>query len=116
MSWSLNQFHHESLRCNPKLNPRASVRHRGFSRTGHHRTHILQTLRIRNTDGGRASVEDLHRLNGVVVDPEGTPVPEAWVVMVGGPGWVAADEDGKFIVGPVRPGGGVGRCGLISQC
>ena len=26
----------------------------------------VQTLRMRNTDGGRASVEDLHRLNGVV--------------------------------------------------
>jgi hypothetical protein len=64
----------------------------------------VQTLRLRNTDGGRASVEDLHRLNGVVRDPGGAPVPDAWVVMLGGPGWVAADDDGRFMIGPVRPG------------
>jgi hypothetical protein len=64
----------------------------------------VQTLRMRNTDGGRASVEDLHRLNGVVRDTGGEPVPDAWVVMLGGPGWVAADEDGRFMIGPVRPG------------
>ncbi len=64
----------------------------------------VQTLRMRNTDGGRASVEDLHRVNGVVRDTDGAPVPEAWVVMVGGPGWVVAEDDGRFAIGPVRPG------------
>ena len=64
----------------------------------------VQTLRMRNTDGGRASVEDLHRLNGVVRDGHGAPVPDAWIVLLGGPGWVAADEEGRFAIGPVRAG------------
>ena len=63
-----------------------------------------QTLRMRNLDGARASVEDLHHLRGAVRDGEGGPVPDAWVVMVGGPGWVAADEQGRFLIGPVRAG------------
>ena len=37
-------------------------------------------------------------------DAEARPVPDAWVVMVGGPGWVAADEEGRFVFGPVRAG------------
>ena len=63
-----------------------------------------QTLRVRNLDGGRASVEDLHRLRGTVRDGEGAPVPDAWVVMIGGPGWVAADDEGGFVIGPMRAG------------
>lgn len=63
-----------------------------------------QTLRMRNLDGGRASVEDLHQLRGTVRDPEGAPVPDAWVVMPGGPGWVVADERGDFVIGPLRSG------------
>jgi hypothetical protein len=63
-----------------------------------------QTLRIRNVDGGRASVEDLHRVAGVVRDADGAPVPDAWVVMADGPGWVTADAQGRFAIGPVRPG------------
>ncbi len=63
-----------------------------------------QTLRIRNMDGGRASVEDLHRVAGTVRDADGAPVPDAWVVMADGPGWVTADAQGRFAIGPVRPG------------
>jgi hypothetical protein len=64
----------------------------------------VQTLRMRNTDGGRASVEDLHRLNGVVRGADGEPVADAWVVLLRGPGWVAADDDGRFMIGPLRAG------------
>ncbi len=63
-----------------------------------------QTLRMRNLDGGRASVEDLHRLRGTVRDDDGAPVPDAWVVMADGPGWVTADADGQFVFGRVRTG------------
>jgi len=63
-----------------------------------------QTLRMRNLDGGRASIENLHRLHGAVLGGDGEPVPDAWVVMIGGPGWVAADEEGRFLIGPVRAG------------
>lgn len=63
-----------------------------------------QTLRMRNMDGGRASVEDLHRVRGTVRDGDGAPVPDAWVVMADGPGWVTADGEGRFTIGPVRPG------------
>jgi hypothetical protein len=63
-----------------------------------------QTLRMRNLDGGRASVEDLHRLGGVVRDPAGEPVPEAWVVVVEGPGWVACDEQGRYGFDRLRAG------------
>lgn len=63
-----------------------------------------QTLRVRNLDGGRASVEDLHRVAGVVRDAEGAPVPEAWVVVASGPGWTAADEAGRFGFDRVRAG------------
>ncbi|CAN0487130.1 unnamed protein product, partial [Phaeothamnion confervicola] len=47
---------------------------------------------------------DLHRLRGTVLDTDGAPVPDAWIVTVGGPGWVAADETGQFVVGPMREG------------
>jgi len=63
-----------------------------------------QTLRMRNLDGGRASVEDLHRLRGTVRDAVGEPVPDAWVVMIDGPGWVTADDSGQFVFGRVRTG------------
>jgi len=63
-----------------------------------------QTLRMRNLDGGRASVEDLHRLRGVVRDADGVPVPDAWLVIIGGHGWVAADDEGEFVIGPMRAG------------
>ncbi len=63
-----------------------------------------QTIRMRNLDGGRASVEDLHQLRGAVRDGEGVPVPDAWIVMAGGPGWVAADDEGRFVIGPLRAG------------
>jgi hypothetical protein len=63
-----------------------------------------QTLRVRNLDGGRASVEDLHRVAGVVRDGEGAPVPDAWVVVAAGPGWTVADEAGRFAFDRMRAG------------
>lgn len=65
---------------------------------------LTQTLRMRNLDGGRASVEDLHRVRGRVRDADGAPVADAWVVMADGAGWVTADEDGRFVFGRVRTG------------
>jgi hypothetical protein len=64
-----------------------------------------QTLRMRNLDGGRASVEEVHRVEGSVRDGKGAPVPDAWVVIeaVNG-GWVAADEAGRFVFDRLRGG------------
>ena len=63
-----------------------------------------QTLRMRNLDGGRASVEDLHTARGVVRDAEGVPVPDAWIVMADARGWVVSDEDGRFVISRLRAG------------
>jgi len=63
-----------------------------------------QTLRMRNLDGGRASVEDLHRVQGVVRDGAGEPVPDAWVVVTDGAGWVACDERGRYAFDRLRAG------------
>lgn len=62
------------------------------------------TIRIRDTDGPRGAVEDVHRLRGTVRDAAGEPVPGAWVVMEDGPGWVAAGPDGDFAFPRVRGG------------
>jgi hypothetical protein len=32
------------------------------------------------------------------------PVPDAWLVIIGGHGWVAADDEGEFVIGPMRAG------------
>lgn len=61
-------------------------------------------LRIRNLDGGRASVETIHRARGVVRDEAGEPVPDTWVVVGDGQGWVVADERGRFVADRLRAG------------
>jgi hypothetical protein len=64
-----------------------------------------QTIRMRNMDGGRASIEDLHRVVGVILGEDGEPVPDAWVVIPEGPGWIVADEDGRYAFDRMRAGG-----------
>ncbi|WP_217913362.1 Pvc16 family protein [Miltoncostaea marina] len=62
------------------------------------------TLRLRNVDGGRSAVEDLHTVRGTVRAPDGAPVADAWVVDAGARGWVATDEAGAFVIPRMRAG------------
>ena len=65
----------------------------------------VQTLRMRQHGrrprerGGSPPAE-----RGRARRPRGRPLPDAWIVLLGGPGWVAADEEGRFMIGPVRAG------------
>jgi hypothetical protein len=54
-----------------------------------------QTIRLRDRAGGRAILEELHRIGGVVLDADEQPVARAWVV-VDDVGWTVTDGEGKF--------------------
>ena len=58
-----------------------------------------QTIRLLDADGPRGKMEEIHRLRGVVVDGDDTPVPDAWIVVPEPPGaWEATDSEGRFVV------------------
>ena len=63
-----------------------------------------QTLRMRDSAGGRSTVEELHRLGGMVRDAEGEPVGQAWVVLPDHGAWTASSGDGRFRFGPLVAG------------
>jgi hypothetical protein len=54
-----------------------------------------QTVRFLDKDLGRARMEEIHRFAGVVRDPDGAPVANAWVVL-DQVGWAATDPEGRF--------------------
>jgi Pvc16 N-terminal domain/Carboxypeptidase regulatory-like domain len=54
-----------------------------------------QTLRLQDRDGGRSTVQELHRIGGVVRGVDGEPVENAWVA-VEGHGWAVSDSAGRF--------------------
>jgi Pvc16 N-terminal domain/Carboxypeptidase regulatory-like domain len=54
-----------------------------------------QTIRVVDRDLGRARMEEFHRLGGRVLDAEGEPVGNAWVV-ASDLGWAATGADGRF--------------------
>jgi Pvc16 N-terminal domain/Carboxypeptidase regulatory-like domain len=53
-----------------------------------------QTVRVRRGDGA-ASLEERHRIGGVVRDAGGEPVVDAWVVLRD-TGWSTTDAEGRF--------------------
>ena len=54
-----------------------------------------QTIRLRDRAGGRAILEEFHRIGGVVRNADEEPVANAWVV-VDDIGWTVTDKEGKF--------------------
>ena len=55
-----------------------------------------QTLRLRDSAGGPRTVEELHRVGGVVRDADGEPVENAWVVLSDAGIWTASGPGGRF--------------------
>lgn len=62
-----------------------------------------QTVVLFDKDVGRRRMEEFNRVGGVVRDPEGEPVKNAWVVL-SGVGWAASDTNGRFIFNRVPAG------------
>jgi Pvc16 N-terminal domain/Carboxypeptidase regulatory-like domain len=61
-----------------------------------------QTIRLRRSDGG-SSVEELHRIEGVVRDAQGEPVANAWVILAE-TAWCSSGSDGRFHFDGLAPG------------
>jgi hypothetical protein len=62
-----------------------------------------QTVYLFDQEGGRAKMEELHRLGGLVQNSDGEPVENAWVVL-GGVGWAVTDRDGRVRFPGILPG------------
>ena len=67
----------------------------------------VQTLRPRLKDGPARTLTELVRFGGTVSDPDGGPVPDAWVALPEVGKWTATGPDGRFIfdrvpAGPLR--------------
>ena len=63
-----------------------------------------QTVRMNLSDGPRRLMEELQRFGGVVHDPDGNPVADAWVVMPDLGRFATSDRDGRFLFDGVRGG------------
>ena len=63
-----------------------------------------QTIRVRDVDAPRATLEETHRIGGVVRDADGEPIADAWVVMPGTGAWAPTDARGRFLVERLRAG------------
>src|SRR5215218_9167707 len=55
-----------------------------------------QTIRTRISDGPARTMTELHRLAGTVSDPDGRPVPDAWIAIPAVGRWTATDGEGRF--------------------
>jgi hypothetical protein len=64
----------------------------------------MQTVRTSLSDRAAATMEELHRLGGTIVDADGAPVAEAWVAMPDAGRWSVSDRDGRFLFNRVQPG------------
>jgi len=62
------------------------------------------TIRLRDVDRPRASMEEFHRAGGVVTDSDGKPVANAWVALPAAGLWAASDANGRFRFAPLEPG------------
>jgi hypothetical protein len=62
-----------------------------------------QTIRLRDRAGGRAILEEFHRIGGIVLDADEEPVEKAWVV-VDDVGWTVTDAEGKFRFDSLKEG------------
>jgi hypothetical protein len=67
-----------------------------------------QTVRVRDLDGPRANVIELHRAGGTVHDGGGEPLADAWVALPELGLWTASGRDGRFRFD--RVGAGTHRC------
>jgi hypothetical protein len=63
-----------------------------------------QTVRLRDSDGARANVIELHRVGGTVRDSDGAPVANAWVAIPEAGLWTASGPDGRFRFDRIGPG------------
>jgi hypothetical protein len=55
-----------------------------------------ETVRLRSRDSPRGSVTESHRVGGCVAAADGTPVPDAWVVVEETGAWAVTDVEGRF--------------------
>jgi hypothetical protein len=62
-----------------------------------------QTLRLQDRDGGRSTIEELHRIGGTVKTSAGEPVENAWVA-IENVGWTISRADGRFLFDRLAPG------------
>jgi len=62
------------------------------------------TVRIRDVDAARGRAEQWSRLGGRVVDAEGRPIADAWVLVSEGRGLALTDAAGRFVLDRVPPG------------
>ncbi len=63
-----------------------------------------QTIRVRQADGPASTMEELHRLGGVVRDGAGEPVADTWVAMPDLGLWTVSDSRGRFTFARLRAG------------
>jgi Pvc16 N-terminal domain/Carboxypeptidase regulatory-like domain len=63
-----------------------------------------RTIRMRQSDGRAASVEEQHGLGGTVRDSHGEPVAHAWVALPDLGAWAASDVAGRFRLSRVGAG------------
>jgi len=63
-----------------------------------------QTIRLRDSAGGPRTVEELHRVGGVVRDADGEPLDNAWVVFADLGLWTASSGGGRFLFDRLRAG------------
>jgi uncharacterized protein DUF4255/carboxypeptidase family protein len=54
------------------------------------------TVRVRQLDAPRSSLEEFHRLAGTVSDGDGRPVTGAWIALPEAGRWTASDGRGRF--------------------
>jgi hypothetical protein len=62
-----------------------------------------QTLRLQDSDGARSTVQELHRIGGVVRGADGEPLANAWVA-IDEHGWTVTDRAGRFRFDRLRAG------------
>lgn len=63
-----------------------------------------QTIRVRDVDAPRATLQETHRIGGVVTNAAGDPVADAWVMMPDGGGFAVTGSEGRFLVERLRSG------------
>jgi hypothetical protein len=64
----------------------------------------VQTVRTALSDRPAATMSELHRLGGTVVDAEGGPVADAWVALPDAGRLAASDANGRFLFERIQPG------------
>ena len=63
-----------------------------------------RTIRMRQSDGRAANVEELHGLGGTVRDERGDAIAHAWIALPDLGAWAASDLAGRFRLARVGPG------------